>query len=642
MPIIYVQMRLKTKDQRLTTNGERLKTADCRLESVYYLKKLTIMRKYSFIILLSAGLFLFSCTHKNVIHEREGKPNIILIMTDDQGIGDIGYMGNPYIKTPVLDSLASSAIILSNFYVSPVCAPTRSSLLTGRYSLRTGIHDTYNGGATMAADEYTLAEILSVNGYKTGMFGKWHLGDNYPFRPSDQGFEESLYHPSGGIGQVGDINNYYRFDSSYTDPVLYYNNELYQSKGYCSDVFTDFAVRFIEKNRNNPFFLYLSFNAPHTPLQVPEEYYEMYRDLQSKLSKEEDPEFYGKILNESNIDAARRVYGMVNNIDDNIGSIIKSLEQDNLYKNTIIIFLTDNGPQQNRYRCGLRGLKGSVYEGGIKVPAFIIYPGNQEGDIKHTLAHIDILPTIMELINLDFDPVNKIDGISFAPLLEGHETDTFHYRPLIYNWQRGYPEPYRNIAIRKGGYKLVGQTAYITDLELYHIADDPLEKNNIISEKPTIARDLRQEFDLWYRDIIREENLRKPLAPVAGTEYQDEVILNRNDAKGPPGIWSQDEIYGYWDISFAKSGPYKIKVRFRDSIPSPGRLTLKISPVQRTAIIGNTGLKEYTFSNVFILEGDYVLDCWYEIRNGRRIMPFYITVSADKSSGWKILADDPR
>ncbi len=600
-----------------------------------------IMKKYSLILFLSASLFLFSCADRNFIHEIEGKPNIILIMTDDQGIGDMGYMGNPYIKTPVLDSLASNAIILGNFYVSPVCAPTRSSLLTGRYSLRTGIHDTYNGGATMAADEYTLAEILSENGYKTGMFGKWHLGDNYPFRPSDQGFEESLYHPSGGIGQVGDINNYYRFDSSYFNPVLYYNNELFQSKGYCSNVFTDFAIRFIEENRNNPFFLYLSYNAPHTPLQVPDEYYKMYIDLNSELSQEEDPDFLGKLLNENDIDAARRVYGMVKNIDDNIGSIIKSLEKGNLYKNTIIIFLTDNGPQQNRYRCGLRGLKGSVYEGGIKVPAFIAYPGKKEAYISQTLAHIDILPTIMDLVNIDYDQVNEVDGISFVPLIEGQEADTFLHRSLIYNWQRGYPEPYRNIAVRKGDFKLVGQTGQITDLELYNMADDPYEKNNIISENPDIAIELRQEFDNWYRDIIREENLRKSLAPVAGTEYQDEIILNRNDAKGPPGIWSQEEIFGYWDISFANSGTYKIKVRFRDSVPSPGRLTLKISPVQRTVIIDQPGLKEYTFINVFIPEGDYVLDCWLQTQTGRRILPFYITVSADKSDGPVITAEAP-
>jgi arylsulfatase A-like enzyme len=277
------------------------------------------MKKYSFIILLSAGLFLFSCTHKNVIHEREGKPNIILIITDDQGIGDIGYMGNSYIKTPVLDSLANNAIILSNFYVSPVYAPTRASLLTGKYSVQTGVHDTYNGGAIMALNEYTLAEILSNNGYITGMFGKWHLGDNYPFRPSDQGFEESLYHPSGGIGQVGDINNYYRFDSSYFDPILYYNNELVHTKGYCTDVFTIYAIDFINKNKDKSFFLYLSFNAPHTPLQVPQEYLDMYNGIDNIIRSESDTRFFAATLNDQELESVKRVYSMVSNIDDDIG-----------------------------------------------------------------------------------------------------------------------------------------------------------------------------------------------------------------------------------------------------------------------------------------------------------------------------------
>ncbi len=597
------------------------------------------MIKHSFVPLVLAGLLMYSCTNKNNIRKSEEKPNIILIMTDDQGIGDIGYMGNPYIKTPVLDSLASNAIILSNFYVSPVCAPTRSSLLTGRYSLKTGVHDTYNGGATMASNEYTLAEILSDNGYITGMFGKWHLGDNYPFRPSDQGFAESLYHLSGGIGQVGDINNYHRFDSSYFNPVLYHNNYISQTKGYCSDVFTDYAIRFIEKNSNNPFFLYLSFNAPHTPLQLPGEYYEMYRNLPDELIEEEDPEFFGKVLNENDIDAARRVYGMVSNIDDNIKRILKKLEETDLDDNTIIIFLTDNGPQQNRYRAGYRGRKGSVYEGGIKVPAFVYMPGIQNIKIDEPLAHIDILPTIADLTESKLKQSDLVDGKSFISLVEGKGGEAFMTRPIISYWQRGYPEPYRNIAIRKGDFKLVGQTGHITDLELYNIVEDPHERNNIISENSAIAQDLRKEFDKWYRDILWEENLGRPLAPVVGTEFQDEIILNRNDAKGPPGIWAQDDIYGYWDISFATTGMYKIKVHFRDTISSPGRLTLKISPVQRTAVIENTGIIGYTFRNVYIPEGNYFLDCWYEPLGGRRMMPFYISVSIDDTNG-RVIIDE--
>ena len=594
-------------------------------------KKLIIMKKYSFILLFSAGLSLFSCTDKNIIHEGGGKPNIILIMTDDQGIGDVGYMDNPYVKTPVIDSLASNAIILTNFYVSPVCAPTRSSLLTGRYSVRTGIHDTYNGGAIMATDEYTLAEVLSDNGYITGMFGKWHLGDNYPFRPSDQGFDVSLYHKSGGIGQVGDIDNYFRFDSSYFDPALYFNNELVHTKGYCTDVFTKYAIEFINENKDKPFFLYLAFNAPHTPLQLPQEYLDMYRGIEKLVQSENDAKFFATKLNDQELESTKRVYGMVSNIDDNIGYIIKTLENNNLDKNTVIIFLTDNGPQQNRYKYGLRGLKGSVYEGGIKVPAFIIYPGKGVGNINHTLAHIDILPTILELSKIDFVQGNKIDGISFAPLLDGREVDTFQFRPLIYNWQRGFPEPYRNIAVRKGDYKLVGNISSTdppSKFELFNISNDPYEKEDISAREPEIVTDLKEEFDNWYMDIILNEKLKGQYA-IIGSGQSETVILNRNDASGEPGIWSQDEIFGYWFIECAEPGKYDILASFRTPLDNGGSLIIKIPPIQRTINVTQPGLSEVVIEDVYIPTGKYRVESWFHTNNGRRILPFYLTIKEE-------------
>jgi len=587
------------------------------------------MKNYLFILLLLAGLFLYSCADKNGIPKDEEKPNIILIMTDDQGIGDIGYMGNPYIKTPVLDSLANNALILNNFYVSPVCAPTRSSLLTGRYSVRTGVHDTYNGGAIMSSDEYTVAEILRDDGYRTGMFGKWHLGDNYPFRPSDQGFDVSLYHKSGGIGQVGDIDNYFKFDSSYFDPILYYNNVPVHTKGYCTDVFTRYAIDFISENKDKPFFLYLSFNAPHTPLQVPRDYINMYRGIDHTIRSESDIKFFGATLSDQELESTRRVYGMVSNIDDNIGYLMKALKQEDLDKKTIIIFLTDNGPQQNRFRCGLRGLKGSVYEGGIKVPAFIIHPGKEKGNINHTLAHIDILPTILELSNTDYEHVNIIDGISFAPLLDGREVDTFEYRPLVYNWQRGYPEPYRNIAVRKGDYKLVGHTSPSDsprNLELFNISNDPFESKDISAQEPGKVTELKEEFDNWYMDIIHNEKLKGQYA-IIGSEESETVILNRNDASGEPGIWAQDEIFGYWLIECVYPGKFNIMASFRTPLNTIGSLIIKIPPIQRTINITQPGTSEATIEYVYIPEGRYRVESWFQTNEGTRILPFYLTIS---------------
>ena len=283
------------------------------------------------------------------------QPNVVLIITDDQGYGDLGFNGNPHVKTPVIDQLASESIRLNQFYVSPVCAPTRSSLMTGRYSLRTGVRDTYNGGAMMATEEITLAEMLQDAGYTTGIYGKWHLGDNYPFRPGDQGFEESLIHLSGGMGQPGDFTTFFEGDSSYFNPVLWYNGEQKKYQGYCSDIFAEEAVAFIEKNHEMPFFCYLSFNAPHTPLQVPVEYYELYKNIDPATGFENN-ESSLPVMSESDKEDARKVYAMVNNIDDNVGKVLKKLDELKIADNTLVIFMSDNGPQQRRYNGGMRGL----------------------------------------------------------------------------------------------------------------------------------------------------------------------------------------------------------------------------------------------------------------------------------------------
>ena len=206
--------------------------------------------KYKILLYFFLPILFFSCNN----NLETKSPNVIIVITDDQGYGDIGYNGNPHLITPNLDKFAGESMRFNNFNVSPVCAPTRSSLLTGRYSLRTGVTDTYNGGAIMSSNEITLAEIFNENNYKTGIFGKWHLGDNYPSRPSDQGFQESLIHLSGGIGQVGDFTNYYKGSTSYYDPILWLNNKQEKYSGYCSDIFTDEAIKFIDDNKDNQFF----------------------------------------------------------------------------------------------------------------------------------------------------------------------------------------------------------------------------------------------------------------------------------------------------------------------------------------------------------------------------------------------------
>ncbi|MBI3856220.1 MAG: arylsulfatase, partial [Planctomycetes bacterium] len=306
---------------------------------------------------------------------KDRKPNVLLIITDDQGYGDLGCHGNPQIRTPHLDALAKESFRFESFHVCPVCSPTRSSLLTGRYNYRTGVVDTFIGRSMMHPDEVTIAESLAPAGYRTGIFGKWHLGDNYPLRPQDQGFQDCVTIRGGGLGQPSDPPG----GDHYTDPTLYKNGKAFKSKGYCTDVFTDATIEFITANKDKPFFAYVPFNAPHGPLEVPASHLKPYQDAGLK-------------------DETARVYAMVSNIDDNVGRLLKTLETLKLDKDTIVIFMTDNGPQQERFNGGMRGLKGSVFEGGIRVPFFLRWPGlgGEPRDVKTLTGHIDVMPTLLE------------------------------------------------------------------------------------------------------------------------------------------------------------------------------------------------------------------------------------------------------
>ncbi|MBP1665974.1 MAG: arylsulfatase, partial [Bacteroidetes bacterium] len=485
------------------------------------------------IILPAAALAFTNC-------QRTKAPNVLLIITDDQGYGDLSYTGNPHLNTPNIDRLAGESIRFNNFYVCPVSAPTRSSLMTGRYSLRTGVHDTYNGGAIMAANEITVAEILKEKGYRTGIFGKWHLGDSYPSRPVDQGFDESIVHLGGGMGQPGDFTTFVKGDSSYFDPVLWHNGIKQSYKGYCSDIFAGEAINFISGTGDKPFFCYLSFNAPHTPLQVPVEYYTMFKDIDPSSGFENDNRPFNP-MNENNKEDARKVYAMVKNIDDNIGKILQKLDELSLTENTIVIFMTDNGPQQLRYNAGMRGLKGSVYRGGVRVPFFMRYPrlSTVATDINTSSANIDIMPTLAELCDARVPSDRKIDGKSLVPLLKGVDVN-WKERSLFFYWTRAYPELYNNVALQKGKYKLTGNTDYnsgIAGFELYDIENDPYEQNNIIRDNISVAVSLKEEFDTYYKELIQSPNLTDPQRIVLGNTNENPVFLNRNDAGGDRGIW---------------------------------------------------------------------------------------------------------
>jgi arylsulfatase len=515
------------------------------------------------------SLALFGVSQAQINKAQNLRPNVVLIMTDDQGIGDLGFYGNTHIHTPVLDKLARESTRFNRFFVSPVCAPTRASLMTGRNSLRTGIHDTYNGGAIMATEEVTLAEMLSAAGYRTAMVGKWHLGDNYPTRPHDQGFDEALYHLSGGIGQVGDWPNYMAKDSSYFDPVLWDKGKKVNAKGYCSDVFGDAAVDFIKANAAAPFFLYLAFNAPHGPFQVPQEYYDRYavKDLSVQVGDKDMP--FPK-MNPAQVDIARKAYGMVTNIDDNVGKVMAQLKASGVAENTLVIFMTDNGASTPRYNYGLREKKGSVYQGGIQVPSFWHWPKTLKAgrEIHTNAAHIDMLPTLASLCKVPLPKDVPLDGKDLSPLLFGGPEPDWKDRSIYLYWNRRYPDLYKNMTLIQGDLKLVAQTKNGTsEFGLYNLAQDPYEQQNLAQGQAERVHRMKQELRSWHQQIIQSRHLQEHPRAIIGTQHEPSTVLNRNDAFGFEGIWSKStQVYGAWEVEVAQAGYYDIRFHMLEPI----------------------------------------------------------------------------
>jgi arylsulfatase A-like enzyme len=400
------------------------------------------------ITLILAALFNLLGDHLPEPTVQTRRPNVLLIMTDDQGYGDISLHGNPLLKTPHLDRLAAQSVEFKNFYVAPVCAPTRASLLTGRYHQRTGVRSVTNGHETMAADETTLAEVLKANGYATALFGKWHLGEYYPQVAHAQGFDKFIGFRTGHT-------------DDYFDALLERNGQPYQTRGYITDALTDEAIKFIRDHRQRPFFAYVPYNAPHTPLQAPESYLTKFREL--KLPER-----------------TAYVYAMLQNLDDNIGRLLAELENLNLADDTLVIFLSDNGiiwgrnEADRRYNAGLRDQKFTVYEGGVRVPFFLRAPGRSQQKmagrvVEKIAAHIDVLPTILDYCGVRVPANLKVDGLSLRPLIES-EAGAWPERRLFMNYSLQTlekPAPYPGGFARTERYKMVNGT------ELYDLTSDP-------------------------------------------------------------------------------------------------------------------------------------------------------------------------
>lgn len=498
------------------------------------------------------------------------RPNVILIMTDDQGRGDFSCMGNPVIKTPHLDTLAAGAAQMTRFYVSPVCAPTRACLMTGRYNYRTRAIDTFVGRAMMEPEEVTVAEVLRGTGYATGIFGKWHLGDCYPMRPMDQGFEETLVHRGGGIGQPTDPPG---GESKYTDPILFHNGEQVQTKGYCTDVYFRSAMKWIEQqhDKGRSFFAYIPTNAPHGPFHdVPEELYQQYKktDLQSVMLQKHDPNAY-----RNNTDTVARIFAMIANIDDNVGRLMSRLKDLNILDNTIVIFLTDNGPNSLRYVGDIRGMKSNVHEGGVRTVFWVHWPAQlKPGHTSNvTAAHIDVMPTLLDACGVAQPSNVEFDGRSILPLLKGEKID-WPERTLFIQSHRGdKPVMYHHFAAIQQRWKLVHPSGFGREqlpgppkFTLYDLLADPRERNNLADTHPEIMNDLKKQYKAWFKDVgsTRPDNYAPPRIHV-GTPHENPVVLTRQDWRHEAGKpWGLDS-NGHWELYVANEGMYDFNLRFK-------------------------------------------------------------------------------
>ncbi len=488
------------------------------------------------------------------------RPNVVLVMTDDQGWAQLGMRGDDVLKTPHLDALAAESVELTRFYVSPVCAPTRASLMTGRYNYRTGVVDTWLGRAMMAADEETIAEMLGAAGYRTGIFGKWHLGDNYPMRAMDQGFAEAIVHRGGGIGQPSDPPG-----SDYFDPILFHNGEQKQYQGYCTDVYFNEAMRFIDESADQPFFVYLPTNAPHSPYLVADSYREPYA-AQGLTDKD------------------ARIYGMITNIDDNVGRLLAHLDAKGLVENTIFIFMTDNGPTTQRFTAGLRDQKASVYEGGIRAPFFVRWPARlQPKKVSAIAAHIDVAPTLLEATGTAKPSTVHFDGLSLMPLLERGDDAEWSDRNIYIQAHRGNaPESGRAAAVIRQSDKLVQPLSFSQPApddarwEHYKIEDDPSETQDLAEarEGATLRTNLRRDYQIWLLEVSATRGYG-PQRIWLGSEHENPVVLTRQDwrDKAGTGDWGPDA-YGVWPVDCRADGVYDVTVIFKRA-ENAGRAEVK-------------------------------------------------------------------
>ncbi len=494
------------------------------------------------------------------LRSAETPPNVVIVITDDQGYGDLGCHGNPALRTPHLDRFHRESARFTDFHVDPLCAPTRAALLTGGYAYRTGVTAAYAGRSILRRDEVTLADILGESGYRTGLFGKWHLGDNWPYRPNERGFRETVACWSGGVTQAADW-----WGNDYFDDTYYRNTIPERFNGYCTDVFFDEALRFIRENRSRPFFAFIPTNAPHAPYWVSDRYREPYTQMGI-----EEP--------------LASFYGMIENIDDNFGRLRATLRELRIESNTILIFMTDNGSAvgwRDGHNAGMRAGKGSNYDGGHRVPFFVRWPDGGIGggvDVPALSAHIDVVPTVLELAGVGFDS-SQLDGTSLVPLLHGSpprpqaggRVHFIQHQQVRRDgeFQMESPRPFYHSAVLTDRWRLVGGE------ELYDIKADPGQRDDLARANPDVVKDLRDRYESWWAEVTQRfdeyleipvGSMEAPLVRLTSFDWYTGGPPNQRAIASAPteGPW----VNGIWAIDVVRAGKYRVSLRERPRIAS--------------------------------------------------------------------------
>ncbi|MDF7825464.1 arylsulfatase [Pontiellaceae bacterium B12227] len=514
------------------------------------------MKKWVFSLLLVVSGTAWAGSRPIAAEQKQ--PNVIFVLTDDQGYGDLGCHGNPILKTPELDTFHSESIRFTDYHVSPLCTPTRGALMTGRDPGKNGAYRTSAGRSILHTDERTLGNLFADAGYATGMFGKWHLGDSAPHRPQDYGFQDVVWHRCGGIGQVSDY-----WGNDYFDDTYERNGKLEQFEGYCTDIWFREGMRFIEEHKDEPFFLYLPLNAPHTPIIVGEEWSKPYED---KVDK-----------------PIRAVYfGMIANIDYNFGLLRDHLKKLDLEENTILIFMTDNGTYMGAefdpanknnsepvwgFNAGMRGRKASVFDGGHRVPFFIRWPkGGITGgrDIETLTAQFDLFPTLADLCNIPLPTDRELDGLSLTPLLRG-ESDSLDREHVVLQFHGGAAFPEDKLK-QEYSYILTERWRLLHGRELYDMQADPKQRTDVAAEHPEVVDELWSHYEPYWQSVV------KGMTPVRldiGNPDENPVELCSQDWYMPQGnppwnfrlIGKLPRVTAPWMITVQKAGRYRFTLR---------------------------------------------------------------------------------